>query len=142
MNAYCCGVVESKSLKEFPYGGQPILCTPVGNSWQRLQYEIILGTVVVTNTIGPPRHLADHSFQLGDYVVCEPIRFMPFSFAVVYPNHRVQIANSFLELVVQLAKNLLTFKVTSLPRNVKRSLLILKDARQVLVRRKLNLDRR
>jgi len=89
MDLYYCGVVESVQLSVFPYGAQPILCTPDGTMWRRVHYRIAAGKVVDTQAIGPALPLELHSFTFGDYVLSRPGRFGPHSRLIVLPGHRI-----------------------------------------------------
>jgi hypothetical protein len=136
MKVFCCGVVESRSLLDFPYGGQPILCTPVGTEWQRVQYKIANGLFGFVIPIGPARPLEDHSFRLGDYVLCEPIPFLRSSFAIVFPSHKIGVSSGRFDLITQLTKGLFSSRFSFIA-YVVRAFWILKDAHHATKKRKI-----
>jgi hypothetical protein len=103
MRLYCCGAIESVELLQFPYAAQPILCVPAGLEWRRVDYEIVGGTVSNLRTVGHARRLEEHSFRLGDYVLCDPQPFDTSSRLVVLSAHHVVISRSLVHLAIELA---------------------------------------
>jgi len=103
MRLYCCGAIESVELLQFPYASQPILCVRAGMEWRRVDYEIVGGAISNIRPVGHARRLEDHSFRLGDYVLCDPQPFDTTSRLVVLPAHHVVIVRSLVHLAIQLA---------------------------------------
>jgi hypothetical protein len=89
MDLYYCGVIESIKFIDFPYSAQPILCTPDGQVWRRIEYRLRGAKVVHAKEIGEALSLEQHSFTRGDYVLVEPRRFHSGNRLVVFPGHTV-----------------------------------------------------
>jgi hypothetical protein len=124
MDMYYCGVVESNLLLQFPYSAQPILCTPQGQFWRRVEYRVSGGTLVGVRAIGEPRPLAHHSFTLGDYVLSEPKRFYARSRLIVLPGHKVVSPNRIGNLLFELMVSSRKVSVRDLPRYLRNSLTV------------------
>lgn len=91
-------------LTSFPYAAQPILCTPRGNMWLRVEYEIVGGKICSERAIGEARPLESHSFTYGDYVLSDPTPFMNHDRLLVLPGHRIVAPESLRHLLLLLVR--------------------------------------